>query len=109
MSAKSTRYNNVQPAAINRRDVPRYDVAIDISPLKRKKSKPIQARLADISLYGCRLEADAVFQEGEVLELSVDSHVKAEAKVIWQKAQQAGCRFVKALDPEALRSLTISS
>ena len=109
MALKSTRYRKVAPAALNRRAVPRHCVSVSSASLKRSSDNPISATLVDISIYGCRLEADAVFGEGEEINLAVADGNNVVATVVWQKVKQTGCRFVKALDPKIMRKLTLMS
>ncbi len=109
MALKSTRYRKVEPAALNRRATPRHEVSISSASLKRKGNMSIVATLLDISIYGCRLEADAVFKEGEKVTLTVDEHAPVKATLVWQKTKQAGCRFADSLDTEMLRTLTLAS
>lgn len=109
MALKSTRYRKVEPAALNRRAVPRHNVKIRRASLNRSNRNAISADLVDISVYGCRLEADAVFSEGEEIQVNVAAFDTVKAVVVWQKVKQAGCRFTDALDPEILRRLTLVS
>lgn len=109
MALKSTRYRKVQPAALNRRSVPRHEVTVSSASLKRKGNMSIAATLLDISIYGCRFEADAVFKEGEKVTVTVNTHAPMKATLVWQKTKQAGCRFADALDTEILRTLTLAS
>lgn len=109
MALKSTRYRKVEPAALNRRSVARHNVQICRASLERSNRTPILANLVDISVYGCRLEADAVFSEGEEIQVNVAAFDSVKAIVVWQKVKQAGCRFTDALDPEILRRLTLVS
>ncbi len=109
MALKSTRYRKVEPAALNRRAVPRHEVTVSSASLKRKGNQSIVATLLDISIYGCRFEADAVFQEGERVTVTVDQQAPMKATLVWQKTKQAGCRFADALDTEILRNLTLAS
>lgn len=109
MGLKSSRYRKVGPASLSQRSAPRHTVAISRSSLKRKGNRPIAATLLDISIYGCRFEADAVFKEGEKVVVTVNEHGPVNATLVWQKTKEAGCRFVDALDTEVLRSLTLSA
>ncbi|SIN88701.1 PilZ domain-containing protein [Parasphingorhabdus marina DSM 22363] len=108
MALKSTRYRKVEPAALNRRSVARQRVKVSRASFRRSSNRDIKADLVDISVYGCRLEADAVFQEGEEISLDVASADPVTAVVVWHKVKQAGCRFKEALDPEILRRLTLA-
>lgn len=108
MALKSTRYRKVEPAALNRRSVARHSVKIRRASFRRSSNSDINADLVDISVYGCRLEADAVFKEGEEIRLNVESADPVTAVVVWHKVKQAGCRFKEALDPEILRRLTLA-
>ncbi|QTD56588.1 PilZ domain-containing protein [Parasphingorhabdus cellanae] len=109
MALKSTRYRKVEPAALNRRTTPRHEVYVSSASLKRNGNMSIAATLLDISIYGCRFEADAVFKEGEKVTVTVDEHAPFKATLVWQKTKQAGCRFADALDTEILRTLTLAS
>lgn len=108
MALKSTRYRKVEPAALNRRSVLRHSVKVSRASFRRSGNRDIHADLVDISVYGCRLEADAVFKEGEEIRLNVASSDPVAAVVVWHKVKQAGCRFKEALDPEILRRLTLA-
>ncbi|MEW4467188.1 PilZ domain-containing protein [Parasphingorhabdus sp. JC815] len=109
MALKSSRYRKVGPASLSQRTEPRHTVVISSASLKRKGNKPIAATLLDISIYGCRFEADAIFKEGEKVVVTMDEHEPVNATMVWQKTRQAGCRFADALDTEVLRALTLSA
>ncbi|MEP3227348.1 MAG: PilZ domain-containing protein [Parasphingorhabdus sp.] len=89
--------------------MPRHEVTVSSASLKRKGDHSIAATLLDISIYGCRIEADAVFKEGERVTVTVDEYAPMKATLVWQKTKQAGCRFADALDTEVLRRLTLAS
>jgi len=107
VTLKSTRYRKVEPAAINRRAVPRHEVEVTSVSLNAEKSKSIPASLIDISIYGCRLELDANLTDGEAVEISIATFTSIAATIVWTKDDQAGCRFVDSMDPQMMRTLTI--
>lgn len=107
MTLKSTRYRKVEPAALNRRAVPRHEVEVTSVSLNAKESKSIPASLIDISIYGCRLELDTKLADGEAVEISIATFASIAATIVWTKAGHAGCRFVDSMDPHMMRALTI--
>jgi len=109
MALKSTRYQKVMPAALNRRAVARHKVNISGTSVKRGKKIQVEATILDVSIYGCRLELDAILPEGEGIEIHLaETHI-ADAKIVWQKAKEAGCRFADAISPKTMKSLTSSN
>ena len=108
VTLKSTRYRKVEPAALNRRAVPRHKVEVTSVSLSGKKKYAVPASLVDISIYGCRLEIDSDLSEGEEIRVSFATFASVAATIIWKKANEAGCRFADSIDPHMMRTLTIT-
>ena len=108
VTLKSTRYRKVEPAALNRRAVPRHKVEVTSVSLNGKKKFSIPASLVDISIYGCRLEIECEMDEGEEIQVSFATFASVAATIIWKKADEAGCRFADSIDPHMMRALTIT-
>lgn len=109
MALKSTRYQKVKPAALNRRVTARAKVNLSGAAVKRGKKNQIKASILDVSIYGCRLELDAIFSEGEKVQIHLADKNIIDAKVIWQKAKEVGCRFEDAISPQNMKALTPSN
>ncbi|WP_419810031.1 PilZ domain-containing protein [Sphingomonas sp.] len=66
---------------------------------------PPDARLLDLSIYGCRLAAE-VRDVGERLWLRFDGGAPIEATVVWAAAGRLGCRFDAPIARQLMRDLT---
>ncbi len=109
MALKSTRYQKVKPAALNRRTMARHQVNITGSFVKRSQKNKIQATILDVSIYGCKLALDAILPEGEVIQIQIADTDSVDATIVWQKAREVGCRFADAISPQKMKALTPSS
>lgn len=105
MTLKSTRYQKVMPAALNRRKVGRQKVNLSGTFVGRGGEVRIKATILDISIFGCRLELDAILPEGETVQIHLTNGEKIDAKVIWQKASEAGCRFEDSISLQKVKAL----
>ena len=109
MTLKSTRYQKVLPAAINRRKVARQKVNLTGACVGRGEKTRIKANILDISIFGCRLGLDAILPEGETIQIHLANKEMIVAKIIWQKANEAGCRFEDSISLQKMKALTPSS
>jgi len=108
MALKSTRYQKVVPAALNRRAFELHRVNISGASVTLSKKKIVQATILDVSIYGCRLELDAILPEGEKIQIHLANKEVVDARIIWQKAREAGCRFAEAISQQKMRALAPS-
>ncbi len=81
MALKSTRYQKVMPAALNRRAVTRRKVNISGASVERGTKNRIQATILDVSIYGCRLEMDAILPEGENVQIHLADKDAVDAEL----------------------------
>lgn len=109
MALKSTRYQKVMPAALNRRNVKRHKVNITGTFVKRGQASTIQATILDVSVYGCKLALDAILPEGEKIQIHIADRDIVDATIVWQKAREAGCRFANVISPQKMKTLTPSN
>lgn len=107
MALKSTRYQRPEPASLERRGAPRMTVHLTSAALLRSGDVSIEAELHDISVFGCRISVDAIFQEGEEVQVSIDNFEPVVGNVVWQDGRLAGCKFLFPIHPQILRALTI--
>lgn len=105
MALKSTRYQKVLPAAINRREIARRRVHLSGLNVGRRKKNRIRATILDVSIYGCRMELDAIFSPGETIQIHLADKAKIEANIVWQKAREVGCRFESPIDASVMKTL----
>lgn len=109
MTLKSTRYQKVMPAAVNRRKIARQKVNLSGACVGRGEKTKIKATILDISIFGCRIEIDAILPEGETIQIHLANDDVIGAKIVWQKANEAGCRFENSISLQKMRTLIPSS
>lgn len=108
MALKSTQYQKVEPAALNRRAFELHRVNISGASVPRSKKHKVQATILDISIYGCRLELDTIVPAGENIQIHLANTEVVDARIIWQKASEAGCRFAEAISRQKVKALAPS-
>jgi PilZ domain len=107
MGYMTSQYRRVAPARLEQRDVFRHPVLISRTTMRRNAAQADEAKLIDLSIYGCSLEADHIVKAGQRLWLRFSSSAPIAAKVIWCEGGKLGCRFDEAIDRNLFRSLTL--
>ena len=107
MSYATSQYRTPDPARVDQRQVSRHIVLLRKSTVRKKSAQAFEARIAELSIYGCRLFTDAVFAIGDAVTVSLDDCNTISAKAVWQEDGRIGCRFDEPLDREVLRLMTL--
>ena len=107
MGYMTSQYRKVAPARIEQRGALRHPVLLQRATVRSAKAALIEAQLCDVSIYGCRLAMDEVFNAGDRIRLSFADHKSVAATTIWCDDGLLGCRFDEAIDRALLRSLTL--
>jgi hypothetical protein len=107
MGYLTSQYRRVVPARLEQRDAVRHPVLISQTTMRRHAAQADEAKLIDLSIYGCSLEAGNIVKAGQRLWLSFSCSAPIAAKVIWCEGGKLGCRFDEAIDRDLFRSLTL--
>lgn len=108
MGYMTSQYRKVAPARIEQREVVRHPVLLQRATVRRHAKTAREAKLVDLSVYGCRLVIDGKFQIGERLLLRFAGSGAIAATAVWLDEDRLGCRFDEALDRVLFRELTLS-
>ncbi len=60
---------------------------------------PWRVIVSDLSTSGFRMGLDERIKPGRVVSLEMDGFAPIDAYVVWQKADQVGCKFLSELHP----------
>jgi PilZ domain len=107
MGFAATAYRKVAPARIDQRAVERHPVIISRASVRGHGKQPAEARLSDLSIYGCRLAVDGCYTADDRLWLRFAGGPPVAATAIWNEDGELGCRFDEPLDRALFRSLTL--
>jgi hypothetical protein len=107
MGYMTSQYRKVAPARIEQREAVRHPVLLQRATVRSHTKQAKDARLVDLSIYGCRLITEASFKIGDRLWLRFAGSGPISATAIWFEGDRLGCRFDKALDRELFRELTL--
>jgi PilZ domain len=103
----TSQYRKVEPARIEQRAIERHRVLLQRGTVRRHGKQPVEAELVDLSVYGCRMNADQSFKMGDRLWLRFSGSQPVAAAVIWADGGALGCRFDEPLDRTLFRALTL--
>lgn len=109
MGLMNSKFRPVAPARLDERGHPRRPVLLQPATVRPGKSRPIEARLLDLSAYGCRLLTTRRMKEGIRIWLRFADADPVAATAIWCDGEHMGCRFDEAIDRRLFRSLTLSA
>lgn len=109
MGYLTSQYRKVAPARIEQREVVRHAVLLHRATVRRHAKEPYEARLVDLSVYGCRLIIDGQFKIGDRLWLRFAGSNAIQATAVWFEGDRLGCRFDEALDRRLFRELTLQA
>ena len=104
----TSKYRKVEPARIEQRETVRHSVLLQSATVRAHAKNAKEARLVDLSVYGCRLLTDATFKLGDRLWLRLAGSQPIGATAVWSEGDRLGCRFDEALDRVLFRELTLS-
>jgi hypothetical protein len=107
MGYMTSQYRKVEPARIDQRDAVREPVLLQLATIRRRATGLQQARLVELSVFGCRLIIDGDFKIGERIALRFSDHSPVNATVVWCENNRIGCRFNQALDRGLFRDLVL--
>ena len=107
MGYMTSQYRKVAPARIEQREVVRHPVLLQRATVRKHSKAPQEARLVDLSVYGCRLLTDVAFKIGDRLWLRFAGGNPISATAVWFERGRLGCRFDEALDRTLFRELTL--
>lgn len=107
MGYLTSQYRKVVPARIEQRDAVRHPVLLQKATIRRHAKHPVEARLVDLSIYGCRVLIEGSFQIGDRLWLRLAGSSPISATTVWVEGDRLGCRFDEALDRRLFRELTL--
>jgi hypothetical protein len=88
--------------------VERRSVVLHRATVRGHGRQAIEAELIDISIYGCRVEADHRFNPGDRLWLRFSGSAPVAGVAVWIEGMTLGCRFDEPLDRALFRALTLT-
>lgn len=107
MALARSQYRKVEPARIDLRAVERQPVVLRRATARGHGKQATDAKLVDLSIYGCRIEADHMFKPEERLWLRFSSSKPIAATAVWVEGDKMGCRFDEPIDRALFRALTL--
>lgn len=87
----------------------RHKVHVSRATVRQIGHEAVEAVLMDLSIFGCRVTTDEVFDKGDRVFVRFDGSLPIAAQVIWSESGETGCRFDKPLERSMLRSLILLS
>ncbi len=108
MASRAHAYRPVEAAAADRRSEQRYRVTVTRATVRKPAEQPVTGLLRDLSVYGCRLEAERSFDAGERVWLRLGGNMPIVASVVWSEDGVIGCRFDEKIARDMMRSLTLA-
>lgn len=107
MASRMTQFRSVAPALVEQRTAERRHVEMRYTSVRRRGGKPIDARLRDISLYGCRVDSSVTMRPGTQLMLHFPTGAPVAATVMWSDAGITGCKFDTPIARDMVRALAL--
>lgn len=109
MASRASRYVGTASASFDERRMERQIVAVTRATARRHGQEPRDARLHDISIYGCRLITGERHKSGERLWLRFGGASAVAATVVWCDGAAAGCRFDAPIPGGMVRTITLAA
>ncbi len=109
MGYMTSQYKKVAPAQLEQREVMRHPVLLQKATVRRHSKQPIEAKLVDVSVYGCRVLLDESFKVGDRLWLRLAGSGPISATAVWAEGDRLGCKFDEILDRTLFRQLTLQA
>lgn len=103
----TSQYRKVAPAKLEQREVLRHPVLLQKATIRRHSKQPTEARLVDLSVYGCRVLLDGTFKVGDRLWVRLADSNPIGATAVWREGDRLGCKFDEILDRSLFRQLTL--
>ena len=103
-----SKFRPVAPARLEERAEPRRPVLLQRASVRPSTSPPMEARLVDLSVYGCRLLISCRMKVGVRLTLRFLDAPPVAATAMWCDGKHIGCRFDQPIESKLFRSLTLS-
>jgi hypothetical protein len=97
------RRQRLSPA--NRRGDERHPVVISSASARPHGAQPVEAKLTDVSAFGCRIACTEDYPEETRLWLRLAGSMPIAATVMWCEGGVVGCRFDQPIDPRLMRTL----
>lgn len=107
MASRATQFRRVEPALVEHREIDRVPVELRRATVRRHGAKPVDARLYDISVYGCRVHSDVDAASGDRLWLRFPGGLPIAATVVWCEMGFIGCRFDEPIERALVRELAL--
>jgi hypothetical protein len=105
----TSQYRKVAPARLEQREAVRHSVQLGKATVRRHAKHPIEARLVDLSVYGCRVLIDGSVKVGDRLWLRLAGSGPISATAVWAEGDRLGCKFDEMLDRALFRELILHS
>ena len=107
MAIGISKYRTPEPALLELRQQPRHPVFIQKATVRGHRTKPVEAVLQDVSIYGCKL-ACARFKLADArVWLRIHGGLPIAATIIWARDGFIGCRFDAPISSGTVRALTL--
>lgn len=107
MGYMTSQYRKVEPARLEQREVMRHPVLLQKITVRHTTKHAIEARLVDLSIYGCRVLLAGSFKVGDRLWLRLAGSNPISATAVWSEGDRLGCKFDEILDRALFRELTL--
>jgi hypothetical protein len=107
MAVRTSPYRRPDPARIDQRGVDRHPVFIQQATMRRHRAPSIEAKLYDVSIFGCRLACDAPVKPDERIWLRIRGGMPIAATVMWASDGLVGCRFDAPISSGTVRALSL--
>lgn len=109
MNFRHSRFRSVAPARIEQRAAFRHPVVLQRGSVRQHGAPAHDARLVDLSIYGCRVATDAGIKADDRLWLRFEGSRPVAARAVWSEGGNIGCLFDEPLDKVLFRRLTLVS
>ncbi|MGJ3646870.1 PilZ domain-containing protein [Sphingomonas sp. GlSt437] len=107
MGASTFKYRRPEPALVEQRSIDRHPVFIRRAAVQRGRAKAIEARLEDVSIFGCKLACAGQAKADERVFLSIQGGMPIAATIVWADKGMIGCRFDTPISGGMVRALTL--
>lgn len=108
MGYMTSQYRKVAPARLEQRESVRHPVLLQRATVRKHSKQADEAKLVDLSVYGCRLVIESKFNVGDRLWLRFAGSSAIAATAVWLEDDRLGCRFDEMLDRVLFRELTLN-
>lgn len=107
MGFMNSKFRPVAPAKLDQRAEPRRPVLLQRATVRPSTTAPLEARLVELSIYGCRLMISCRIKTGVRVFLRFGDAEPIAATTMWSDGKHIGCRFDAAIENSLFRSLTL--